>query len=160
MQSSNAVGESPSVGSVHGSADPVNEPAGPSTRKKFVFKALPTTGCGTVTSPRHPAGAARPTAGSHFKNGPGRLPRVWSNTPSGVSDPTSSVVLIPLNAPGSEVTVSTPYGWVTLYSAPSCRPEARSRIRPKVICWPLAGRPLALANAASTAVTSGAVPLP
>src|SRR3954453_18666922 len=134
MQSSSLVEESPSVGSVHRSADPVNEPAGPSTRKKFVFKALPTPGCATVTSPGQPAGAAGATAGSHFKNGPGRLPRVWSNTPSGVSDPTSSVVLTPLNAPGSEVTVSTPNGWVTLYSAPSCSPEARNRIRPKVIC--------------------------
>ncbi len=48
----------------------------------------------------------------------------------------SSVLLIPFTAPASAWMLSTPYGLVTLYVAPSIRPAARTRMRPKLICWP------------------------
>ena len=50
----------------------------------------------------------------HFRNGAAFDASVWSNEPSGTSPPMSSVVLIPLKAPGSAVKCSTPYGCVTV----------------------------------------------
>ena len=68
----------------------------------------------------------------HFKNGAAFEARVWSNDPSGTSPPMSSVVLIPLTAPASASMWSMPYGFVTVYVAPSTRPAARIRTRPKL----------------------------
>ena len=78
MQSSVAVGESPSVGSAHSWVEPVKDPAGPSIRKKLVLKGLPVT---DVVHGRVAEVAGRRAGAVHFRNGADFAASVWSNDP-------------------------------------------------------------------------------